>query len=259
MAKLWSLAVVLPLIVLSTAGFGIVSAVIAIFGRRTASLQIAVARAWAKSLVIIAGVRLEVEGLERLHAKGPYVFTANHVSYVDTPVILAAIPVQFRFLAKEELFKFPWLFIGWHLKTAGHIAVPLDNPRAAVRTLTQTAKLIESDATSVLFFAEGGRSADGSLSEFKEGAAYIAIKAGAPLVPVALIGPRDILPMGSIQVRPGTVRVRVGEPIPTRGHTIKDRGNLTERAREELAAMLNGKAPESTLRRSPPDTTLHHS
>jgi 1-acyl-sn-glycerol-3-phosphate acyltransferase len=242
MGKLWRVAVILPLILLSTAAFGAVGAIVAIFGMRTAPAQIAIARGWAHAVLWIGGVKLEIEGQEKLHAKGPYVFTANHVSYVDTPVILASIPVQFRFLAKEELFKFPWLFIGWHLKTAGHIPVPRDDPRAAVRTLSHTARLIESDKTSLFFFSEGGRSADGSLSEFKEGAAYIAIKSGAPLVPVALLGLHKILPMGSMEVRPGKVRVRIGEPIPTHGHTLKDRGRLTERAREELAGMLEGMA-----------------
>ena len=243
MGKLWRLYVVLPLILLSTAFFGAISAAVALFGSRTERKQIAVARAWGRSLLRIAGVRLEVEGQERLHSAGPYVFTANHQSFFDTPVILASIPVQFRFLAKDELFKFPWLFIGWHLKSAGHVAVPRDDPRAAVRALSATAKLIESDGTSVFFFAEGGRSADGSLNEFKEGAAYIAIKAGAPIVPVALIGLREILPMGSAEVRSGTVRVKIGEPIPTQGMTVKDRGPLTETAREELAGMLNRTLP----------------
>ena len=241
MGKLWRLYVVLPLILLSTGFFGAISAAIALFGSGTERKQIAVARAWARSLLRIARVRLTVEGQERLQSAGPYVFTANHQSFFDTPVILASILVQFRFLAKDELFKFPWLFIGWHLKSAGHVAVPRDDPRAAVRTLGQTAKLIESDGTSVFFFSEGGRSADGTLNEFKEGAAYVAIKAGAPLVPVALIGLREILPMGSAQIHRGAVRVRIGDPIPTQGMTVKDRGALTEKAREELAEMLNGK------------------
>lgn len=229
---------VLPLLALTTAAFGVVSAILAIFGMRTAPLQIAAARGWARSVLFIGGVRLEVDGLERLRTKGPYVFSANHASFVDTPVMLACLPVQFRFLAKEELFKFSWLFVAWHLKTAGHISVPLDDPRAAVRTLSQTAKLIQSDGTSVLFFPEGGRTADGTLSEFKEGAAYIAIKAQAPLVPVAIIGAREILPMGSTLVRRGRVQVRVGEPIATEGCSLKDRGPLTIRAREELVALV---------------------
>jgi 1-acyl-sn-glycerol-3-phosphate acyltransferase len=245
MAKLWSHAVVLPLMLLSTAAFGVVSCAIAVFGMRTAPLQIGVARMWSRSILFLGRVKLEVEGLERLHSIGPYVFTSNHVSFIDTPVILASIPVQFRFLAKDELFKFSWLFIAWHLKTAGHIAVPIDDPRASVRVLSKAARLIESDGTSAFFFAEGGRSADGNLREFKEGAAYIAIKSGAPLVPVALIGPREILPMGSLAVRPGRARVRIGEPIPTRGLTLKDRGRLTEAAWTQVTEMLNGAAVAS--------------
>ncbi len=242
MDKLWRAGVILPLMLLSTGAFGIVSAVIALFGMRTAPLQIAVARLWSRCVLFLGGVRVEVEGRERLSSRGPYVFTSNHLSFIDTPVVLKSIPVQFRFLAKEELFQFSWLVIAWHLKTAGHIPVPLDNARASVRTLSRTAKLIEADGTSVFFFSEGGRSEDGTLQEFKDGAAYIAIKAHAPLVPVALIGPREILPMGSLLVRPGRVRVRIGEPIPTQGLTLKDRGALTEQARAELAEMLNGRA-----------------
>ena len=237
LCRLWSLVFVLPAVLLSTTFFGVISAGVALFGSRT-DRQIAIARAWARSLLFLTHVRLEVEGLEHLAASGPYVFSANHLSYADTPIILASIPVQFRFLAKEELFRFPWVFIGWHLKTAGHIAVPLEDARGSVRALVKTAKLIESDGTSAFFFSEGGRSPDGTLQEFKEGAAYIAIKAQAPLVPVALIGAREILPMGSTIIRSGRVKVRIGEPIPSVGMTVKDRGALTENARNQLAALL---------------------
>jgi 1-acyl-sn-glycerol-3-phosphate acyltransferase len=239
MVKLWSTLIVLPLILLSTLLLGVVSAMIAIFGSRTAPLQIAVARVWSRSILFIGGVRVEVEGRERLHARGPYVFVSNHLSYFDTPVVLASIPRQFRFLAKEELFRWwPWLPIAWHLKTAGHVAVPLDDPRGSVRALSKTAKLIEADGTSVFFFAEGGRSVDGTLGEFKHGAAYIAIKARAPMVPVALMGPDKILPMGGSVIRGGRVRLRIGEPIPTEGMTLKDRGVLTDAAREQMTRML---------------------
>jgi 1-acyl-sn-glycerol-3-phosphate acyltransferase len=236
MALLWSLLVIDPLIVLSTFFCGAVSGLFAIFGPSTRSKQIAISRAWARSILFFAGVKVEVEGLERLAAAGPYVFSANHLSYMDTPVILTYIPVQFRFLAKEGLFQIP--FLGWHLKTAGHVPVPREDPRAAVRSLSLTAKLIESDGTSVLFFPEGGRSADGALQEFKDGAAYIAIKAQARLVPVALLGTNKIMPMGSKVIRGGRVKLRVGEPIPTTGMTLKDRGALTEAAREQMTRLL---------------------
>ena len=231
--------VVLPLMLLLTGVLGVLSSAIALFGMRTSHLQVGVARIWARSILFIGGVRVEIENRERLAAAGPYVIISNHLSFIDTPVILASIPVQFRFLAKEELFEWwPWLVVAWHLKTAGHIAVPVDDPRASVKALSGAAKLIESDGTSAFFFAEGGRSEDGTLGEFKDGASYIAIKAQAPLVPVALVGPREILPMGSLLVRRGRVTVRIGEPIPTVGMTVKDRGTLTEAARVQLARML---------------------
>jgi 1-acyl-sn-glycerol-3-phosphate acyltransferase len=224
---------------LSTLVLGIVSSAIALFGMRTTPLQVAVARVWGRSILFLGGVRVEIENRERLNGAGPYVIVSNHLSFIDTPVILASIPVQFRFLAKEELFEWwPWLVIAWHLKTAGHIGVPVDDPRASVKALSGAAKLIESDGTSAFFFAEGGRSEDGTLGEFKDGASYIAIKAQAPVVPVALVGPREILPMGSLLVRRGRVKVRIGEPIPTRGMTVKDRATLTEAARAQVARML---------------------
>ena len=140
------------------------------------------------------------------------------------------------FLAKEGLFRIP--FLGTHLKSAGHIAVPRGDPRAAVRTLARAAEVIRSHGISLLIFAEGGRSHDGALQDFKDGAAYIAIKAQAPLVPIAVIGTREVLPMGSRTFHRGPVTLRVGEPIPTEGLTLRDRGTLTELARQRVVEML---------------------
>ena len=141
-------------------------------GRR----QIAVARVWARFLLWGSGVRVKVEGLEKIAPQGSYVFVSNHLSYMDTPVVLANIPVQFRFLAKSGLFKIPLL--GTHLARAGHIPVPRDDARAAVKTMNMAAQVMRDRGTSLLIFPEGGRSQTGELAAFKEGAAYIAIRAG---------------------------------------------------------------------------------
>ena len=109
-----------------------------------------------------------------------------------------------------------------------------------MRTLSLTAELIGTKGISVLFFPEGGRSPDGRLQEFKDGAAYIAIKAQAPLVPIALIGTREILAYGSAVFRSGRVRLRIGDPIPTKGLVLKDRERLTDAARERIVEMLAG-------------------
>jgi len=233
-----SLAVVDPLIILSTILCGSVSIVLSLFessGNRT----LGVARFWARTLLWITRVRVEVEGLGKIHPGGHYVFCGNHLSYMDTPVVLTHIPVQFRFLAKEGLFKIP--FLGTHLSQAGHVPVPRHDPRAAVKTMTHAAEILHSRAISLLIFPEGGRSEDGNLQPFKEGAAYIAIKAQVPLVPIALIGTREVLPMHGKVFRSGKVRLRIGDPIPTRGMILKDRERLTNEARERIVAMLEGR------------------
>ena len=235
MALVWSLLFVDPLIILSTTFFGLISVLISLFDS-TGRTQIKVARLWARSLLRLAGVRVTAVGLCKLDANASYVFASNHLSYMDTPVMLSYIPAQFRFLAKSGLFKIPLL--GTHLTQAGHIPVPLEDARAAVRTLTRAAKAIREKSVSLLIFPEGGRSDDGVLQPFRDGGAYIAIKAQVPLVPVALIGTRGILAMHSATFHRGRVTLRVGDPIPTVGLTLRDRRALTEQARAQIVAML---------------------
>lgn len=202
----------------------------------TGNKTLGVARFWARSLLWIVGVRVAVEGLEKLDASGHYVFCGNHLSYMDTPVVLSNIPVQFRFLAKQGLFQIP--FLGTHLTQAGHVPVTRGDPRAAIKTMTHAAEILNQRAVSLLVFPEGGRSFDGVLQPFKEGAAYIAIKAQVPLVPIAVIGTREVLAMGSAVFHRAPVRLRIGDPIPTRGMLLKDRARLTAQARERIVEMI---------------------
>lgn len=224
-----------PLIILATALFGTVSLAVSFFDNR-GEKQLAVARAWSRTLLRIAGVQVIVEGLGKLDPSQSYVFAANHVSYMDTPVVLASIPARFRFLAKKELFRIPLL--GTHLQRAGHIPVPKENPREALKSMAEAGRIIREHAVSVLLFPEGGRSLDG-LQEFREGAAYIAIKAGVPIVPLALNGTLEVLPMHSVHMKGGLVVLRVGDPIPTAGLTLRDRGRLTAEVRESVTSLLH--------------------
>ena len=237
MDSVWTWLVVVPAMALSTIACGTVSLVLALF-RSTQRQQIEIGRLWAKSLLLIARTKVKVQGLEKIDANGSYVFVSNHLSYMDTPVVFSSIPVQFRFLAKKGLFQIP--FLGWHLSTAGHIPVPREDPRSSLRTLSRAAELIQTQGISRLIFPEGGRTMDGELHDFKDGAAYLAIKAQAPLVPLALLGSREILPMGSATIRHGKVRLVVGDPIPTAGLTLHERRRLTEMAREQVVSMLGG-------------------
>lgn len=223
------------MVVLATIFYGSMSLAVSFFdpdGRR----QNGVARAWARALLWTGAVKVRVEGIERISPDAGYVIASNHASYMDTPVVLANIPVQFRFLAKRGLFKIP--FLGTHLARAGHIPVPREDPRASVKTMALAAQIIRERGISMLIFPEGGRSRHGELRPFKEGAAYIGIKAGAPIVPVALIGTRAVLPFGSGRIRPGEVTLKVGEPIDTTKLTLRDRGKVTEEIRAQIVSML---------------------
>jgi 1-acyl-sn-glycerol-3-phosphate acyltransferase len=231
MALFWSLVFVDPLIFFSTLIFGVIS----LFA--SGALMMKTARVWARSLLGIAGVRVKVEGLEKLTPGASYVFASNHLSYMDTPVILAHIPADFRFMAKDGLFKIPLL--GTHLGQAGHIPVPRGDPRAAVKTMSLAADTIRARNISLLIFPEGGRSHDAILQPFKDGGAYIAIKAGVPLVPLAISGTHEILAMHSATFHRGAVTLRIGEPISTTGMTLHDRKSLTETARQEVVVMLH--------------------
>ncbi len=224
-----------PLIILCTIMFGTVSVLVSLFDK-TGDTQIRVARWWSRLLLVVSGVHVTVEGLEHIDPNGSYVLASNHASYMDTPVVMGNIPLQFRFLAKRGLFTIP--FIGTHLTQAGHIPVPREDPRASVKSMQLAAETIQQRKISMLVFPEGGRSEDGVLQAFKEGGAYIAIRAGVPLVPLVLIGTRNILPMHSGMVRSGHVTVRVLPPLSTEGMTLKDRGKLTEQMHGLIAAEL---------------------
>jgi 1-acyl-sn-glycerol-3-phosphate acyltransferase len=220
-----------PAIILATLFFGAVSFMVSFFDS-SGKTQAAVAKVWGQVLLLVSGVRVEVEGLQHIDPQGSYIFMANHTSYMDTPVVLANISVQFRFLAKRGLFQIP--FLGSHLHRAGHIPVPRDDPRAAVKTLQLAAETIQKKKISLLVFPEGGRSHDGVLRPFKEGGAYMAIRAGVPIVPLVLLGGRSVLPYGAGVVKAGKVIMHVLEPIETANLSLKDRGELTGRVRALL-------------------------
>lgn len=238
MSFLRSLFVSTPLIVLSTIVMWSCSMAASLVDP-TGRSQHRMAQIWGKLLLAASFIRVRVEGLEKLDPRANYVFASNHTSYMDIPAILARLPHQFRFFAKTGLFRIP--FLGWHLKRAGHLPVDRSNARNSLKSMSEGARIVAERGISVLLFPEGGRTPEG-LRPFKEGAAYIAIKAGVPVVPMAIIGMRPLLPMGSIHLRGGQAVLRIGDPIPTAGLKIHDRETLTTRIREEVVELLEEKA-----------------
>lgn len=234
-SKLRAWLITAPLIVLATALMGTLSWGASLLDP-SGNLPHRIARLWSRILIWVSGLKVRVEGIEKIEPGGSYVIASNHLSLMDTPLVLAYLPLQFRFLAKRSLFRVP--FIGGHLKRAGHVAIPREDARGSLKAMTEAARMIQERRVSALVFPEGGRSM-GRLQEFKEGAAYIAIKAGVPLVPVAIQGTLEVLPMGSLTVRPGRVRMRIGDPIPTAGLTLPERSRLTAELRARIEAMLS--------------------
>jgi 1-acyl-sn-glycerol-3-phosphate acyltransferase len=234
MSLLRSLFFSTPLILLATIVMWVFSMVCSLFDP-SGNAQHKMARLWGKILLAVSFMRVRVEGLEKLDPASNYVFVANHASYMDIPALLSRIPHQFRFFAKKGLYSIP--FLGWHLKRAGHLPVDRSNARASLKSMTEGARIVAGRGLSVLLFPEGGR-APQTLRDFKEGAAYIAIKSGVPLAPIAIVGMRRLLPMGSIHLRSGNVVVRVGDPIPTKGLQLADRVQLTQRLHDEISNML---------------------
>lgn len=232
--KLRAWLVTAPLIVLATAVMGTMSWV-ASLADSSGNLAHRIARLWSRILIRVSGLCVTVEGLDKIDPNRSYVIASNHLSLMDTPLVLAYLPLQFRFLAKRSLFRVP--FIGGHLKRAGHVAIPREDARGSLKAMAEAARMIREKGVSALVFPEGGRSM-GQLQEFKEGAAYIAIKAGVPLAPVAIQGTLEVLPMGSVTVRPGRVRMQIGDPIHTTGMGLQDRAVLTAELRARIERML---------------------
>ncbi|MDY6852337.1 MAG: lysophospholipid acyltransferase family protein, partial [Thermodesulfobacteriota bacterium] len=154
------------------------------------------ARAWARILLWTSLVRVQVIGGEELDPGESYVFVANHTSAYDILVLLAYLPFQFRWLAKEELFKIP--FFGWAMARVGYIPINRSNPRESARSLIKAAEKIKA-GVSVVIFPEGTRSRDGLIHEFKRGSFTLAVRSGRPLVPVSISGTHRILPTKTLR------------------------------------------------------------
>lgn len=169
-----------------------------------------VARAWARVLLRVSGIRVEVEGLEKLDAEGAYVFVANHSSAIDIPALLVGLPYRLRMLAKASLFSIP--FLGWYIRSIGYVSVdrarPSDTRKVLRRALDGAGR-----GASIVVFPEGTRNPEGRLGRFKRGAVVLAREAGLPIVPVALVNAGHLLPRGELRVDPGIVQLRIGEPL----------------------------------------------
>ena len=226
----------MPLMAVATAFFGSISLLCGLWDR-SGRQQHLVARAWAGVMLRFALAPVEVVGAENFPTapdtsnSAPAVYASNHLSYMDTPVLFARLPFQFRILAQQGLWKIP--FVGWYLARSGQVPIDSSSPRSAVSGLIRGVAALKSGMPLVVF-PEGSRSLSGEMKPMASGAAFMAIRAGVPLVPLALIGTYELLPIHVYALRPRPLKIVVGEPIPTEGLTTKEAEALTARLRSEI-------------------------
>jgi 1-acyl-sn-glycerol-3-phosphate acyltransferase len=219
-----------PLIWLVTVVLGIISIPVSLFGEKTRILH-KFARFWSQVIMKTVLSPVTVTGLDKIDTSKPLVYAANHGSALDIPVLYVNLPFQFRIVFKKELLVYP--IVGWHLKRSGQICINQQNPAGSIGSIRSAVKSLKSGMPLVIF-PEGGRSPDGKIMPFLPGAFFMAIKAQVDVVPVALVGTYEVLPMDTYHIKPRPLEMRVGKPISTAGMTLRDMDALSAKVQKAL-------------------------
>ena len=229
-----------PLVWIYTIILGTLSLLSSFFDKE-GKIQHGFARFWARIILGTIGARVALEGLDETEHGPARVYVVNHLSALDIPVLYGHLPFHFRILAKRELFRYP--FMGWHLSRSGQIPVDLEDARRSIRSLNRAVETIKS-GMSLVVFPEGGRSANGELQPFMAGAFYAALRAQAEIVPMALVGTYETLPMNTWHIKPHPIHLLAGKPIPTQGRSVREMEQLVHEARNTIAHMYRSVASE---------------
>ena len=214
-------------VVLSTIFWGL-TAIITSFFTRTGNPVHIVARMWARGILFVSRIKVTVNGLANIDPAQSYVYMSNHQSNFDIPVLLACLPVQFRWLAKAELFKIP--IFGRAMRGAGYVKIDRFNQEAAFESLSEAAEKMKN-GVSVMIFPEGTRSRDGNIRPFKKGGFVMAMDAGVPIVPIVLKGTWTIMDKSSLRINTGQVSLNIEPPIATTGYTRENKDDLIKSVR----------------------------
>lgn len=195
------------------------------------------ATAWSWLIMKTVASPVKVTGLDKIDTAKPHVFAVNHASALDIPVLYVNLPFQFRIAFKKELLAYP--VIGWHLKRSGQICLDQQNPSRSIGSIRAALKGLQAGMPLVIF-PEGGRTPDGEIKPFLPGAFFLAIKAQVDIVPVALVGTYELLPMDTYHIKPRPLEMRVGEPIATAGLTGRDLEALSAKVQHGLEDLYYG-------------------
>ena len=187
--------------------------------------------AWSWLIMKTIFSPVTVTGLDKIDISKPHVYAANHASALDIPVLYVNLPFQFRIAFKKELLSYP--VVGWQLKRSGQVCIDQQNPSHSISSIRAALKGLKAGLPLVIF-PEGGRTPDGEIKPFLPGAFFLAIKAQVDIVPVALVGTYELLPMDTYHIKCRPLEMRVGEPIPTAGLTMRDMETLSAKVQKAL-------------------------
>ncbi len=212
---------------------GIIAIPVSLFGDKERILH-QFARFWSQLIMKTICSPVTVRGLDQIDTLKPHVYAVNHGSAMDIPMLYVYLPFQFRILFKKELLRYP--VIGWHLKRSGQVCIDQQMPSRSIAAIRSAVKSLKAGMPLVIF-PEGGRTPDGDIKPFLPGAFFLAIKAQVDIVPIALVGMFELLPMDTYHIKPRPLEIRVGTPISTAGCDLRHMDELSskvQRAMEEL-------------------------
>lgn len=227
--QIYTWLVFFPFLAVTTTVFGIIATVLAIiFGGKVASVMGVI---WSRLNSYVTPMFVQVIGKKRIAKNQSYVIVANHQSHYDIFVIYGWMPVDFRWVMKIQLLKVP--FLGYSCYKIGHVFIDRSNPEKAKESINAAKDRIKG-GTSIMFFPEGTRSNDGKLREFKKGAFKFALDMNLPILPVSIVGSRNVLPARSLKLFPGRAKLIVHDPISIAGYTEENMEELMAIARQRI-------------------------
>jgi 1-acyl-sn-glycerol-3-phosphate acyltransferase len=236
LSRLRSYCILDPLIWFYTVVLGIISLPVTLLPNRERALH-GFSRTWSWLIMKTIFSPVKVTGLENLDPSEPHVFAVNHASALDIPVLYVYLPFLFRIAFKSELLSYP--IVGWHLKRSGQVCIDQQNPSRSISSIRAALKGLKAGLPLVIF-PEGGRTPDGEIKPFLPGAFFLAIKAQVDIVPVALIGTYELLPMNTYHIKCRPLEMRVGKPISTAGLAPRDLESLSGKVQKELEDLYYG-------------------
>jgi 1-acyl-sn-glycerol-3-phosphate acyltransferase len=240
LSRLRSYCIFDPLIWFYTVVLGIISLPVTLFPDRERAL-FGFSRTWSRLIMKTISSPVTVSGLENIDPSQPHVYAVNHASALDIPVLYVYLPFLFRIAFKSELLSYP--IVGWHLKRSGQVCIDQQNPSRSISSIRAALKGLKAGLPLVIF-PEGGRTPDGEIKPFLPGAFFLAIKAQVDIVPVALVGTYELLPMNTYHIKCRPLEMRVGKPISTAGMVARDLESLSGKVQKELEALYyRGRSP----------------